>query len=77
MSNQTVLDINDKPTGSQLITLSLQHMFAMLGSTILVPTLTELSPAIALLTSGIATLFFLLITRFQVPAYSPLSLRCL
>ncbi|MBM7698397.1 uracil-xanthine permease family protein [Kurthia huakuii] len=69
MSNQTVLDINDKPTGSQLITLSLQHMFAMLGSTILVPTLTELSPAIALLTSGVATLFFLLITRFQVPAY--------
>ena len=69
MSNQTVLDINDKPTGSQLITLSLQHMFAMLGSTILVPTLTGLSPAIALLTSGIATLFFLLITRFQVPAY--------
>lgn len=69
MSNQTVLDINEKPSGSQLITLSLQHMFAMLGSTILVPTLTGLSPAIALLTSGIATLFFLLITRFQVPAY--------
>ncbi|HIX43644.1 uracil-xanthine permease family protein [Kurthia populi] len=69
MSNQTVLDINDKPKGSQLITLSLQHMFAMFGSTILVPTLTGLSPAIALLTSGVATLFFLLITRFQVPAY--------
>ncbi len=69
MSNQTVLDINDKPKGSQLITLSLQHMFAMFGSTILVPTWTGLSPAIALLTSGVATLFFLLITRFQVPAY--------
>lgn len=69
MSKNAVLDINEKPTGGQLITLSLQHMFAMLGSTILVPTLTHLSPAIALLTSGIATLFFLLITRFQVPAY--------
>lgn len=64
-----VLDINDKPKTSQLLTLSLQHMFAMFGSTILVPTLTGLSPAIALLTSGVATLFFLLITRFQVPAY--------
>lgn len=64
-----VLDINDKPKTSQLLTLSLQHMFAMFGSTILVPTLTDLSPAIALLTSGVATLFFLLITRFQVPAY--------
>lgn len=64
-----VLDINDKLKTSQLLTLSLQHMFAMFGSTILVPTLTGLSPAIALLTSGVATLFFLLITRFQVPAY--------
>lgn len=69
MSKNAVLDINDKPTGGQLVTLSLQHMFAMFGSTVLVPTLTHLSPAIALLTSGIATLFFLLITRFQVPAY--------
>ncbi len=68
MSN-AVLDINDKPSGTQLITLSLQHMFAMFGSTILVPTLTGLSPAIALLTSGIATIVFLLITRFKVPAY--------
>ncbi|MBQ0139793.1 MAG: uracil permease [Kurthia sp.] len=65
----TVLDIHEKPKAGQLITLSLQHMFAMFGSTILVPTLTGLSPAIALLTSGIATLCFLLITRFQVPAY--------
>lgn len=65
----TVLDIHEKPKAAQLITLSLQHMFAMFGSTILVPTLTGLSPAIALLTSGIATLVFLLVTRFQVPAY--------
>ncbi|MGG2053440.1 solute carrier family 23 protein [Lysinibacillus pakistanensis] len=68
MSN-AVLDIKDKPTTLQLVTLSFQHMFAMFGSTILVPQLVGLSPAIALLTSGIATLFFLLITKFQVPAY--------
>ncbi|MFB5085628.1 solute carrier family 23 protein [Psychrobacillus sp. PGGUH221] len=64
-----VLDVNEKPSGGQLITLSFQHMFAMFGSTILVPQLVGLSPAIALLTSGIATIFFLLITKFQVPAY--------
>lgn len=68
MSN-AVLDVNDKPSGGQLITLSFQHMFAMFGSTILVPQLVGLSPAIALLTSGIATIIFLLITKFQVPAY--------
>ncbi|ETT85790.1 solute carrier family 23 protein [Viridibacillus sp. FSL R5-0477] len=65
----TVLDIDEKPKALQLITLSAQHMFAMFGSTILVPKLTGLSPAMALLTSGIATLIFLLVTRFQVPAY--------
>ncbi|QUG41019.1 NCS2 family nucleobase:cation symporter [Psychrobacillus sp. INOP01] len=68
MSN-AVLDVNDKPSGGQLITLSFQHMFAMFGSTILVPQLVGLSPAIALLTSGIATIIFLLVTKFQVPAY--------
>lgn len=44
-------------------------MFAMFGSTILVPQLVGLSPAIALLTSGIATIVFILITQFKVPAY--------
>jgi len=64
-----VLDIQDKPTIPQWVTLSFQHMFAMFGATILVPKLVGLSPAIALLTSGIATIIFLLITQFKVPAY--------
>ena len=68
MTNK-VIDIHEKPTGGQLITLSFQHMFAMFGSTILVPQLVGLSPAIALLTSGIATIIFLLVTQFKVPAY--------
>lgn len=67
--SKAVLDIQDKPTSGQLITLSFQHMFAMFGSTILVPQLVGLSPSIALLTSGIATIIFLLITQFKVPAY--------
>lgn len=66
---KAVLDIHERPRILQLITFSLQHMFAMLGSTILVPKLTGLSPSIALLTSGIATIIFLLVTRFRVPAY--------
>jgi len=67
--SNAILDVQDKPTKGQLITLSFQHMFAMFGSTILVPQLVGLSPAIALLTSGIATIIFLLVTKFQVPAY--------
>jgi len=68
-NTQTVLDIHDRPSAGKLTTLSIQHMFAMFGATILVPQLVGLSPAIALLTSGIATLIFLFITKFQVPAY--------
>ena len=67
--SKALLDIKDKPTTGQLITFSLQHMFAMFGSTILVPKLVGLSPSIALLTSGIATIIFLIITQFKVPAY--------
>ena len=67
--SRAVIDIHDKPTGGQLVTLSFQHLFAMFGSTILVPQLVGLDPAIALLTSGIATIIFLLITQFKVPAY--------
>lgn len=66
---KAVLDIHEKPTAGQLITFSFQHMFAMFGSTILVPKLVGLSPSIALLTSGIATIIFLIITQFKVPAY--------
>ncbi|PUB18112.1 uracil-xanthine permease family protein [Paenisporosarcina sp. OV554] len=68
-NSQTVLDIHDRPSAGKLTTLSLQHMFAMFGATILVPQLVGLSPAIALLTSGIATLIFMFVTKFQVPAY--------
>ncbi|WP_424236169.1 uracil-xanthine permease family protein [Bhargavaea ginsengi] len=64
-----VLDIQDRPSNGKLVTLSLQHMFAMFGATILVPQLVGLSPAIALLTSGIATIVFILVTGFKVPAY--------
>ncbi|MGI2327276.1 uracil-xanthine permease family protein [Planococcus sp. YIM B11945] len=67
--NEAVLDVQDKPKAVQWISLSLQHMFAMFGATILVPQLVGLSPAIALLTSGIATIIFILITQFKVPAY--------
>ncbi|WP_033541432.1 solute carrier family 23 protein [Planococcus sp. CAU13] len=67
--SDAILDVQDKPKTGQWISLSLQHMFAMFGATILVPQLVGLSPAIALLTSGIATIIFVLITQFKVPAY--------
>lgn len=68
-SQQPVLDVKDVPNPLQWVTLSLQHLFAMFGSTVLVPVLVGLSPAIALISSGIATILFIILTKFQVPAY--------
>jgi uracil permease len=69
LNNKPILDVTEIPKPFQWITLSLQHLFAMFGATILVPYLVGLSPAIALISSGLGTLAFLLITKFQVPAY--------
>ena len=55
-------------TGKDLA-LSVQHLFAMFGATILVPLLTGLSPATALVTAGIGTLIFHLCTKFEVPVF--------
>lgn len=49
--------------------LALQHMFAMFGATVLVPSLTGLDPSVALFSSGLGTLIFHLITQGKVPAY--------
>ena len=64
-----VLAINEKPTLGQGILLSIQHLFAMFGATVLVPALTGMNPSIALISSGIGTLIFILITRGKVPSY--------
>jgi uracil permease len=68
-NNNIILDVNERPKLFKWITLSLQHLFAMFGATVLVPIITGLSPAVALVSSGLGTLAYLLITRGQIPAY--------
>ncbi|MDD6052471.1 MAG: uracil-xanthine permease family protein [Bacteroidales bacterium] len=55
--------------GRKMGILGLQHMFAMFGSTVLVPAITGLSVSATLLFAGIGTLLFHLITKFKVPAF--------
>ncbi|TLQ04942.1 uracil permease [Pediococcus stilesii] len=66
---EAILDIHDKPTFPHLLGLSIQHMFAMFGSTVLVPILVGLNPGIALFSSGVGTLLYILITQAKIPAY--------
>ena len=66
---RVVLAIHERPKPTQWLLLSIQHLFAMFGATVLVPTLTGISPAVALVSSGIGTLVFLLITKGKAPSY--------
>ncbi|EIT65927.1 uracil-xanthine permease family protein [Lactococcus garvieae] len=71
MSSNTdiLLKVDEKPKGGQWFGLSFQHLFAMFGSTVLIPILVGIDPAIALLSSGLGTLAHMSVTRFKVPAY--------
>lgn len=69
MSQNREIGIREIPKADKWLIFSLQHLFAMFGATILVPYLVDLSPAVALVSSGLGTLAYLLITRGQVPAY--------
>ena len=49
--------------------LSVQHLFAMFGATVLVPLLVGINPCIAIMTAGIGTLIFQLCTKGKVPVF--------
>ncbi|HIZ76568.1 MAG TPA: uracil-xanthine permease family protein [Firmicutes bacterium] len=49
--------------------LGVQHLFAMFGATILVPLITGMNPATALVSAGCGTLIFHLCTKFEVPVF--------
>lgn len=53
----------------KMLVFGLQHMFAMFGATILVPTLTGLSVSATLLMAGLGTLLFHFISKGKVPAF--------
>ncbi|MBK5241288.1 uracil permease [Clostridium sp.] len=63
------IDVDERLPILKTIPLSLQHLFAMVGATILVPMITGLSPSIALFCSGVGTLLYILCTKAKLPAY--------
>lgn len=49
--------------------LSIQHLLAMFGSTVLVPLLTGFDPSVAIFCAGVGTLLFHKCTDFKVPVF--------
>lgn len=57
------IGVSERPPLLQTIPLSLQHLFAMFGATVLVPVLFHINPATVLLFNGIGTLLYLFICK--------------
>jgi len=66
---QPALQVHERPGLGPGILLSLQHLFAMFGSTVLVPVIFGVDAATVLLMNGIGTLLYILICKGRIPAY--------
>lgn len=64
-----IIQVEEKVPFKMMLPLSIQHMFAMFGASVLVPFLFGINPAIVLLMNGIGTLLFIFITKGKSPAY--------
>ncbi len=70
MEKSLVVGIQEKPSSiAKWIVLSLQHVFAMFGATVLVPLLTGLDVGVALVASGVGTIIYIISTKGKVPVY--------
>lgn len=64
-----IIQVEEKVPVKLLIPLSIQHMFAMFGATVLVPFIFGINPAIVLFMNGLGTLLFIFVTKGKAPAY--------
>lgn len=64
-----ILDVHEKPKLLPWLGLSFQHLFTMFGATVLVPILVGINPSIALFSSGMGTIVYLIVTKGKIPAY--------
>ncbi|WP_080876332.1 uracil permease [Oceanobacillus timonensis] len=63
------IQVHERPPLLQSLPLSLQHLFAMFGSTVLVPLLFDVDPATILMMNGFGTLLYIFITKGKIPGY--------
>ncbi|MDD7114893.1 MAG: uracil permease [Lachnospiraceae bacterium] len=69
MENKRIIQVEEKVPFKLLVPLSIQHMFAMFGASVLVPFIFGINPAVVLFMNGLGTLLFAVITKGKAPAY--------
>lgn len=63
------VDVQERLPIQKSLPLSLQHMFAMFGASVLVPILFNVNPATVLLFNGIGTLIYIYLTKGKIPSF--------
>lgn len=69
MVEKRIIQVEEKVPVNMLVPLSIQHMFAMFGASVLVPFIFGINPAVVLFMNGVGTLLFILVTKGKAPAY--------
>ena len=69
MESHKIIQVEEKVPLKLLLPLSIQHMFAMFGASVLVPFIFGINPAIVLFMNGVGTLIFIAVTKAKSPAY--------
>ncbi|WP_171788861.1 uracil permease [Clostridium beijerinckii] len=68
-SEKNFIDVKEKVSLKRAIPLSIQHLFAMFGASVLVPLIFKIDPTTVLFFNGIGTLLYAFITKKSIPAY--------
>ena len=68
MTRKTI-QVDEKVSLLMGLPLSIQHLFAMFGASVLVPALMGINPSIVLLMNGIGTLGYLILCKGKIPAF--------
>ena len=69
MEKRRIIQVEDTLPIAQLIPLSIQHVFAMFGASVLVPILFGINSGIVLFMNGVGTLLFIFLTKGKAPAF--------
>ncbi|WP_026886494.1 uracil permease [Clostridium beijerinckii] len=68
-NEKNFIDVAEKVSLKRAIPLSIQHLFAMFGASVLVPLIFKIDPTTVLFFNGIGTLLYAFITKKKIPAY--------
>ncbi len=69
MVGKRIIQVEEKVPMNMLVPLSIEHMFAMFGASVLVPFIFGINPAVVLFMNGVGTLLFIFVTKGKAPAY--------